>query len=161
MKIPLCTYDMLFVFPRFMLPLEEQIIARLKRGGCELIPTDFTGIDIEQYNGVLHIIQQSYIKNLPRPDCYRIFSMIGILCKSLSPKYPTSEPAFLFALASSALQKTKNKKLSSITYVPLDFNSIHIREHTNGANQNLEDKHSQIGFVVTLFDQHRCFNIIL
>lgn len=49
--------------------------------------------------------------------------------------------------------------LASLRFVPLDFESIHIRVFSDSSFQNLPDKHSQIGFIFTLADKHDKTNI--
>lgn len=50
--------------------------------------------------------------------------------------------------------------LASLRYVPLNFDTIHIRLFSDGSFQNLPDKHSQIGFVFILADGNEKSNII-
>lgn len=51
------------------------------------------------------------------------------------------------------IEKEKDHKLLSISYVPFDFSSLHIRIYTDAAFQNLKDKRSQIGFMLFLSDR--------
>lgn len=64
------------------------------------------------------------------------------------------------------LQKTKNALMNiqsnckaSLNYVQLDEETIHIWVYTDGSYQNLETKHSQIGFIIGLADKDDHFNI--
>lgn len=60
--------DMRVVIPRSILPLEVQIIARFNGRDCDILPTDFIGIETEQHNSFLRITIQSYIDNIPPID---------------------------------------------------------------------------------------------
>lgn len=54
----------------------------------------------------------------------------------------------------------KERRLSVLTYTPLDSATIHIRVYSDGSFQNLATKHSQIGFLICLSDQDDGFNLI-
>jgi len=58
------------------------------------------------------------------------------------------------------LRMAKDDALAMITYVPLDYETIHIRVYSDGAFQTLSTKHSQIGFLVFLADKDDTCNII-
>lgn len=70
------------------------------------------------------------------------------------------KPVPLLTLSRSALQKAKEQKSASLSYVLLDFNSIYVRNSTDEAYRNLKDKHSQTGFVIFHSDHHNCSNIL-
>lgn len=50
------------------------------------------------------------------------------------------------------------EKLASLRYVPLDFDTIHVKVYTEGSLQNLPDKHSQIGLIFILADGDNSWN---
>lgn len=58
-----------------------------------------------------------------------------------------------------ALLSAQEKKLVALNYVPLGFQTFHIRLLSDASFQNLHEKHSQIGFVVALSDKYN--NIII
>ena len=60
----------------------------------------------------------------------------------------------------SALHRAKLNHHAKLTYVPLDEPTIHIRIYADAAFQNLRTKHSQIGFLIYLADQHDTVNLI-
>ena len=62
--------------------------------------------------------------------------------------------------ARNALRYIQKNLLSTLTFKPLDNQSIHIRMYTDGAFQNLSTKHSQIGFVIMLSDKNNVSNIV-
>lgn len=187
MAILLCTDDMLVAIPKSKLHLEEHITKRFKCRDRESLPTDIKGLDGEHDGSVIRLSQQSYLDKLPtiplhisssdpsRPmtdaelTAHRtIAGRLAWIATASSPSSAftvsvslqgTVKQVSLLSLASEALQHAKDKSLASLSNVPLDFGSIHIRIYADGAYQNLKDKHSQIGFVFTLSDRFHRTNI--
>lgn len=65
-----------------------------------------------------------------------------------------SKPVSLLQVARSALQAAQILNHVTLCNVSLDCNSVHMHVYTDGAYQNLPDKHSQIGFIFTLPEEH-------
>lgn len=49
---------------------------------------------------------------------------------------------------------------AKIKYVSLDFDSIYIRVYSDGSNQNLALKHSQVGYVIALSDKDNRLKVV-
>jgi len=59
-----------------------------------------------------------------------------------------------------ALRLAKMDHMSQLKYAPLDEETTHIRVYSDESFQNLELKHSQIGFIIVLADKNHKFNLI-
>lgn len=71
----------------------------------------------------------------------------------------TQKPFPLLHRTAEALQHASDQELTTLTYKPLDFATIHIRVFSDGSYQNLPDKHSQIGFIICISDKDDNCNI--
>lgn len=59
-----------------------------------------------------------------------------------------------------ALLNTQKKELSALCYVPLKDATMNLRVYSDGSFQNLDRKHSQIGFLIALADSADNINIV-
>lgn len=63
----------------------------------------------------------------------------------------------LFNRCSEAYAKIPSDNLSSLSYVPLNFDSIHLGMFSDGSFQNIPDKRSQVGYIFVLAEEnHKC-----
>lgn len=60
----------------------------------------------------------------------------------------------------SVLTFIRSQQLSYILYWTVDTNTVHKNLYTDGAFQNLSTNHSQLGFVITMYDGCHTFNLI-
>lgn len=65
----------------------------------------------------------------------------------------------LLCACQNAYAKLSGENLSSHRYVPLAFESIHMRVFSDGSFQNLPENHLKVGFVFTFADKYNDSNI--
>ncbi|MEM1282624.1 MAG: hypothetical protein AAGG81_03640 [Chlamydiota bacterium] len=87
---------------------------------------------------------------------YSFMASVSLQQYSDHPSIPLS--TLLYSIDS--LSQAKLNGPSSLSYVPLDEPSIHLRIYADAAFQNLGTKHSQTGYVIYLADKHDNVNLV-
>ena len=189
MALLLCTDDMNGVMPSSGKDREKKITERFVCREAEYPPTEFKGIDIRIANNNVILSQEAYVQRaetlqdvqrLSKAELNRTLNdeelsehrkLAGRLAWIATGTSPLSSFPASAALQGKSkqlkllhetdkhLRIVKEEHLAKLTNVPLDLSTASVRVYSDGAYQNLEDKHSQIGFVLGIADQDDNINI--